>query len=84
MSLFVFVNVQVEGIVWNTNSGSTVKFHAYYAYWEYRVYQSLVKLVVTNLRSFQNVSSHRPAYFRIHALLASPDVVIYPIANEVS
>jgi hypothetical protein len=75
---------QVEGIVWNTTSGCNVKFRNYYAYWEHRIYQVLINLVTKNLQSFNCSYIDKTPLFRIHAMLAAPDVVVCPTGNEVS
>jgi hypothetical protein len=75
---------QIEGVVWNTTSGCNEKFRAYYGHWEYRIYQALINLVTKNLQSFNRSYIDKTPLFRIHAMLAAPDVIVYPTGNEVS
>ncbi|XP_021370512.1 dynein heavy chain 10, axonemal-like isoform X1 [Mizuhopecten yessoensis] len=74
---------KMEGLVVHTNSGRSPKLSQYYAYWERKVYEALSKLTLNNLRRFETaLRSDRPL-FQVETLLAPPDVVLHPQANEV-
>jgi hypothetical protein len=75
---------QVEGTVWGTTSGCNVKFHNFYGYWEYRVYQTLISLISKNLQCFNKACRDTTPLFTIHTMLAAPDVIAVPTGNEVS
>ena len=35
---------KMEGLIAHTNTGKSPKMHAYYAYWETRIYDALLKV----------------------------------------
>ncbi|OPL07248.1 hypothetical protein AM593_02817, partial [Mytilus galloprovincialis] len=44
---------KMEGLVVHTNSGRSAKLSAYYSHWERKVFDSLNKLILNNLRKFE-------------------------------
>ncbi|XP_076453104.1 dynein axonemal heavy chain 10-like [Babylonia areolata] len=74
---------KMEGLVAHTNTGKSPKLHQYYTHWEKKVFQSLTKLIITNLNRFNNQLTGSKALFQVDTLLAAPDVVLHPQANEV-
>ncbi|XP_014674920.1 PREDICTED: dynein heavy chain 10, axonemal-like [Priapulus caudatus] len=74
---------KMEGLVVHTNTGKSAKLAPYYAYWEKRMYESLLKLVINNLKQFNcAVMGTRPLY-QVETILASPDVILHPAVNEI-
>ncbi|PVD32839.1 hypothetical protein C0Q70_08286 [Pomacea canaliculata] len=74
---------KMEGLVVHTNTGKAPKLSQYYSFWEKKVYSSLTKLIVTNLHRFNNALMAEKALFQVDTLLAAPDVILHPQANEV-
>ncbi|XP_060580911.1 dynein axonemal heavy chain 10-like isoform X1 [Ruditapes philippinarum] len=74
---------KMEGLVVHTNSGKSPKLHQYYAHWEKKVYEALLKLVLNNLKRFEIALRSEKPLFQVETLLAAPDVVLHPQANEV-
>lgn len=74
---------KMEGLVVHTNSGRSPKLSAYYSYWEKKVYDALTKLIMSNLRRFEVALRTSKPLFQVETLLAAPDVVLHPQANEV-
>lgn len=74
---------KMEGLVVHTNSGRSSKLSAYYSYWEKKVYDALTKLIMSNLRRFEVALRTSKPLFQVETLLAAPDVVLHPQANEV-
>ncbi|ESO91629.1 hypothetical protein LOTGIDRAFT_122204, partial [Lottia gigantea] len=75
---------KMEGLVVHTNTGKSPKLSQYYAYWEKRVYESLTKLVIRNLKSFHHALIGDKALFQVETLLVAPDVVLHPHTNEIN
>ncbi|XP_052801261.1 dynein axonemal heavy chain 10-like isoform X3 [Mya arenaria] len=74
---------KMEGLVVHTNSGKSPKLHQYYAHWEKKTYNALLKLIMNNLRRFEGALRTERPLFQVETLLAAPDVVLHPQANEV-
>ncbi|XP_064612357.1 LOW QUALITY PROTEIN: dynein axonemal heavy chain 10-like [Liolophura sinensis] len=74
---------KMEGLVVHTNTGKSPKLHNYYSYWEKKVYEALTKLILTNLRAFNDAVAGSKPLFQVETLLAAPDVVLHPQANDV-
>eukprot|EP00731_Ephydatia_muelleri_P035324 Em0114g8a len=74
--------IKVEGLVIHTNSGKSPFMKRYYAYWERKVFDALVKMVVTNLHYFGALLDSGKPLFTVEALLSAPEVVLHPLANE--
>ncbi|KAL5017096.1 hypothetical protein ScPMuIL_006685 [Solemya velum] len=74
---------KMEGLVAHTNTGKSPKLSQYYSYWEKKVYNALTKLVQNNLKQFELALRTDIQLFQVETLLAAPDVVIHPQANEV-
>lgn len=73
----------MEGLVVHTNSGRSAKLSQYYAHWEKKVYDALSKLILNNLKRFEKALRTERPLFQVETLLAAPDVVLHPQANEV-
>ncbi|XP_064619187.1 dynein axonemal heavy chain 10-like isoform X2 [Lineus longissimus] len=74
---------KMEGLVVHTNTGKSPKLHQYYSYWERRVFHSLTKLILNSLQQFNTSITGELPLFAVQTLLAAPDVVLHPAANEV-
>ncbi|XP_050408300.1 dynein axonemal heavy chain 10 [Patella vulgata] len=75
---------KMEGLVVHTNSGKSPKLRQYYAFWERRVYESLTKLIMKNIKHFLTALSTEKPLFQVETLLVAPDVVLHPHANEIN
>ncbi|NXC37460.1 DYH10 protein, partial [Campylorhamphus procurvoides] len=75
--------IEVEGRVTNTNTGRSPKLAAYYAYWEKRIYQVLIQLIVKNLQAFNAVLLANVPLFQIKAVLSVPEITFQPSASEI-
>ncbi|XP_074640231.1 dynein axonemal heavy chain 10-like [Tubulanus polymorphus] len=73
---------KMEGLVVHTNTGKSLKLAQYYSFWERRVYDSLCKLIISNLQKFNTAITGKQPLFEVQTLLAVPDVVLHPSANE--
>ncbi|XP_059165934.1 dynein axonemal heavy chain 10-like isoform X2 [Physella acuta] len=74
---------KMEGLVVHTNTGRSPKLARYYAFWERKVYEALTKMIINNLMLFSSAIKTNVPLFQVESLLAPPDVVLHPQANEV-
>ncbi|KAL3856163.1 hypothetical protein ACJMK2_010948 [Sinanodonta woodiana] len=74
---------KMEGLVVHTNTGKSPKLNRYYGHWERKVYDTLTKMITDNLRRFEVALRTQKPIFQVETLLAAPDVVLHPQANEV-
>ncbi|POI32185.1 hypothetical protein CIB84_004063, partial [Bambusicola thoracicus] len=73
---------QLEGLV-NIKSGKSSKLASYYAYWENRIYQMLIQLILKNLQAFNAAVLANVPLFQIEAVLSPPKFVLLPSACEI-
>ncbi|XP_031448519.1 dynein heavy chain 10, axonemal isoform X3 [Phasianus colchicus] len=73
---------QLEGLV-NMKSGKSSKLASYYAYWENRIYQMLIQLILKNLQAFNTAVLANVPLFQIEALLSPPKIILQPNASEI-
>ncbi|XP_035829687.1 dynein heavy chain 10, axonemal isoform X2 [Aplysia californica] len=74
---------KMEGLVVHTNTGKSPKLARYYAHWERKVFEALTKMIINNLVKFSTALHTNKPLFQVETLLAAPDVVLHPQANEV-
>ncbi|NWJ04820.1 DYH10 protein, partial [Crypturellus undulatus] len=74
---------KVEGLVANTNSGKSPKLFSYYAYWENRIYQVLIQLILKNLQSFNASIVANVPLFQTETILSAPEIILQPNASEI-
>jgi len=75
---------QIEGILWDTCSGSDERLHHYYAFWEAKIYRALTNLILNNLRRFIAILAGEQPLCRMFAMVAYPEVVLSPSPVEVT
>ncbi|NXJ08832.1 DYH10 protein, partial [Odontophorus gujanensis] len=73
---------QVGGLV-DVNSGDSSKLASYYAYWENRIYQMLIQLILKNLQAFNTAVIASVPLFQIEVVLSSPKIILQPTASEI-
>uniref|UniRef100_A0A8C3PXH9 Dynein heavy chain tail domain-containing protein n=1 Tax=Chrysolophus pictus TaxID=9089 RepID=A0A8C3PXH9_CHRPC len=73
---------QLEGLV-NMKSGKSSKLASYYAYWENRIYQMLIQLILKNLQAFNAAVLANVPLFQIEAVLSPPKIILQPNASEI-
>ncbi|XP_064378089.1 dynein axonemal heavy chain 10 [Dromaius novaehollandiae] len=74
---------KVEGLVANTNSGKSPKLFSYYAYWENRIYQVLMQLILKNLQAFNASIVANVPLFQTETILSAPEIILQPNASEI-
>ncbi|XP_065594770.1 dynein axonemal heavy chain 10 [Cyrtonyx montezumae] len=73
---------QVRGLV-DVNRGDSSKLASYYAYWENKIYQMLIQLILKNLHAFNTAVTANVPLFQIEAVLSSPKIILQPTASEI-
>lgn len=73
----------MEGFVVYINFGRFFKLSVYYFYWEKKVYDVLIKLIMSNLRRFEVALRISKFLFQVEIFLVVFDVVFYFQVNEV-
>ncbi|KAF7484151.1 Hypothetical predicted protein [Marmota monax] len=74
---------KVEGLVIHTNTGRAPKLSAYYKYWENRIYEVLVRLILKNLQSFNSLVLGNVPLFQAETILTAPEIILHPNINEI-
>ena len=75
---------QIEGILWDTCTGTDERLHRYYAFWEAKIYRALTNMVLNNLRRFITILSGDRPLCKIFAVVAYPEIVLSPSPVEVT
>ncbi|KAF2987534.1 hypothetical protein EK904_013207 [Melospiza melodia maxima] len=75
--------IEVERRVAYTNSGKSPKLASYYAYWENRIYQALIQLVVKNLQAFNAAILANVPLLQVEAVLSAPEITLRPNDSEI-
>ncbi|NXF22299.1 DYH10 protein, partial [Rhodinocichla rosea] len=75
--------IEVERRVAYTNSGKSPKLASYYAYWENRIYQVLIQLIVKNLQTFNATILENVPLLQIEAVLSAPEITLQPNDSEI-
>lgn len=76
---------KVEGLVFGTNTSCSPKMSSYYLYWEKEIYNTITKMIVSNLTKFnENLTNSGSALFQIETILAVPDIALHLNANEMT
>ncbi|OAF64588.1 hypothetical protein A3Q56_07698, partial [Intoshia linei] len=75
--------IKIETLVVLTSTGKEPRLKKYYAYWEKKIYESLISMIITNFKHFRDaLNSNRPL-FTIEAILIPPDAVLSPLSNDI-
>nr|XP_038946048.1 dynein axonemal heavy chain 10 isoform X3 [Rattus norvegicus] len=74
---------KVEGLVVHTNTGRAPKLASYYEYWEGKIYDVLVKLILKNLQAFNSLILRNVPLFQAETILSAPEIILHPNANEI-
>ncbi|CAL8343019.1 unnamed protein product [Lota lota] len=74
---------KVESLIMHTNTGKSKHMAKYYAYWEHKVFDSLVQMVLRNLQLFNKALMGNTPLFQIETILSAPEILLQPKSNEV-
>ncbi|XP_019908369.3 dynein heavy chain 10, axonemal [Esox lucius] len=74
---------KMESLVMHTNSGRAKRMGQYYTYWERKVFDSLIKMLLRNIQTFNMAVMGNTPLFQIETILSAPEIVLHPKNNEV-
>ncbi|XP_036382121.1 dynein heavy chain 10, axonemal [Megalops cyprinoides] len=74
---------KMESLIMHTNTGKAKRMTYYYAYWEKKVFDALIKMVVRNIQTFNAALMGNVPLFRIETILSVPDIILNPKNSEV-
>ncbi|XP_078791125.1 dynein axonemal heavy chain 10 isoform X3 [Oryzias latipes] len=76
--------IMTEHMIMDTNSGKASLMETYYTYWEKRVFNSLEKMVLRSIQTFNLLLMGDTALFQINAILSAPKIELQPKSSEIS
>uniref|UniRef100_A0A3B4BIB4 Dynein heavy chain tail domain-containing protein n=1 Tax=Periophthalmus magnuspinnatus TaxID=409849 RepID=A0A3B4BIB4_9GOBI len=74
---------KIEHVILESSSGRAKCMAEYYKAWERRVLDSLIKMVLRNIHTFNTSLMGTTPLFQIDAILSAPKIVIQPLRNEI-
>ncbi|XP_042277329.1 dynein axonemal heavy chain 10 isoform X2 [Thunnus maccoyii] len=74
---------KTENLIMETSSGRASCMADYYLYWERKVLDSLIKMVLRSIQAFNMALMGNTPLFQIDAFLSAPKIVLQPHSNEI-
>ncbi|TNN52944.1 Dynein heavy chain 10, axonemal [Liparis tanakae] len=74
---------KTEHLIMGTSTGKAQCMADYYKYWERKVLDSLIKMVLRNTQNFNVVLRGDIALFQIDVILSAPKIVLQPQISEI-
>ncbi|KAJ3602265.1 hypothetical protein NHX12_030024 [Muraenolepis orangiensis] len=74
---------KMESLIMHTSTGKSKHMAKYYAYWERKVFDSLVQMVLRNFQLFNKALMGNTPLFQIETILSAPEILLQPKSNEV-
>ncbi|XP_071339029.1 dynein axonemal heavy chain 10 [Trachinotus anak] len=74
---------KTEHLIMETSSGKATCMADYYMYWERKVLDSLIKMVLRSIQAFNRAMMGSTPLFQIDAILSAPKIVLQPQSNEI-
>ncbi|XP_028270606.1 dynein heavy chain 10, axonemal isoform X2 [Parambassis ranga] len=78
-----FLITKTEHLIMETSSGKAHCMAEYCTYWERKVLDSLVKMLLRNIQAFNVMLMGSTPHFKIDVILSAPKVVLQPRSNEI-
>ncbi|XP_041853005.1 dynein heavy chain 10, axonemal [Melanotaenia boesemani] len=78
-----FIITKTEQMIMETSSGKAKCMATYYMYWERKVFDSLVMMLLRNIKTFSMALMGNTALFQTDAILSAPKIVLQPQRNEI-
>ncbi|KAM3867513.1 dynein axonemal heavy chain 10 [Diretmus argenteus] len=72
-----------ERLITQTSSGKAKHMSQYYTYWEGKVFDSLIKMLLRNIQAFNTTLMGSTPLFQIEAILSAPDIVLQPKISDI-
>ncbi|KAF7665535.1 hypothetical protein LDENG_00140280 [Lucifuga dentata] len=73
-----------EQLIMQTSSGKAKSMAQFYTYWEKKVLDSLVKMVLRNIQAFSTALKGNTPLFQMDAILSAPRIVLQPRNMELN
>ncbi|XP_077377243.1 dynein axonemal heavy chain 10-like [Festucalex cinctus] len=77
------VITKVEHLIMETSTGKSNCMSSYYAFWERKVHNSLINMVLRNIKAFNAVLLGSDPLFRIDAILSAPKILLQPQIDDI-
>ncbi|XP_022608125.1 dynein heavy chain 10, axonemal [Seriola dumerili] len=74
---------KTEHLIMETSSGKATCMADYYMYWERKVLDSLIKMVLRSIQNFNVTLMGSTPLFQVDAILSAPKIVLQPQSNEI-
>ncbi|XP_074525804.1 dynein axonemal heavy chain 10 [Halichoeres trimaculatus] len=74
---------ETEHLIFETSSGKAKSMADYYKYWEQRVMDSIVKMLLRNFQAFNEALLGNTPLFQVDAIVSAPTIVLQPQSNEI-
>ncbi|KAM4616801.1 dynein axonemal heavy chain 10 [Polymixia lowei] len=74
---------KMESLIMYTSTGKAKRMAKYYTYWERKVFDSLIKMVLRNIQAFSMALMGNTPLFQIETILSAPEILLQPKSNEV-
>uniref|UniRef100_A0A8C1QBG0 Dynein heavy chain 10, axonemal-like n=1 Tax=Cyprinus carpio TaxID=7962 RepID=A0A8C1QBG0_CYPCA len=74
---------KIESLIMGTSTGKSKRMAQFYAYWERKIFDSLSKMVLHNIQSFNTALMGTTPLFQIDTILAAPEIALLPKSSEV-
>ncbi|KAJ2948630.1 hypothetical protein O0L34_g7885 [Tuta absoluta] len=74
---------KLEFLILGTATGRSKVMPSYYAYWEKRIFNTLIIFTFENLEDFQDKLAGKTALFQVDCVLVTPDITMRPTQSEV-
>lgn len=79
---FTPILMKMENQILQTNSGAAPAMKDYYEFWESKVYNTLYKMIISNMNHFHKELQKDQPIFQVDGILAEPEVMLRPTATE--
>ncbi|XP_063229306.1 dynein axonemal heavy chain 10 [Bacillus rossius redtenbacheri] len=77
------VLMKLEVLVLYTNTGTCPLMEMYYDYWEDKIFTTLVRLMLVNIKNFNSFLNGKVALFQVDTLLSDLEVVVRPTPLDI-
>lgn len=75
--------IKLESLILGSFTGESDKMSFYYTHWEKEMFSALIRFTTRNLREFSGKLMTNETMFEVDAVLAAPEIVMKPTANEI-
>lgn len=77
------IMIKLESLILGSFTGESDKMSFYYTSWEKEMFSALMRFTTRNLQEFSDKLMHTEVMFEVDAVLAAPEIIMKPTANEI-